>query len=73
MKWKVHVGSFLWKCEYFMNVDETFKYVFHNLYSLEDNLVMEVKMALVYIAGCVVRNDDVDGTEYYVEEFGKYT
>ena len=48
-------------------------FFFHNLSSLEDNLAKEVKMALVYIAGYVVRNDPVDDTKYYVEEFGKYT
>ena len=37
--------------------------------SFEDNLV---KMALVYIAD-VARNDPVDITKYYVDEFGKYT
>ena len=60
------------KCGYLMNDDETFN-VFHNLSSLEDNLAKEVKMALVYIAGYVTRNDHVDDTKYYVEEFGEHT
>ena len=55
-----------------MNDDETFN-IFHNLSSLEDNLAKEIKMALVYIAGYVTRNDHVDDTKYYVEEFGEYT
>ena len=54
-----------------MNDGDTFN-VFHNLSSLEDNLAKEVKMALVYIAGYAIRNDHVDYTKYYVEEFGEY-
>ena len=65
-------GNSCEKCGYLMNADETFN-VFHNLSSLEDNLAKEVKMALVYIAGYVTRNDHADDTKYYVEEFGEYT
>ena len=59
--------SFLRKMWIFDNGDETFN-VFHNLFSLAYNLAKEVKIALVYIAGYVTKNDHVDRTKYYVEK-----
>ena len=59
------------KCRYLMNDEDVFN-VFHNLATLEESLSKIVKMALVYIAGYVCRNDDVDDSRYYVQEYGDY-
>ena len=59
------------KCGYQMNEEDTLN-VFHNLACLEGNLSRVVKMALVYIAGYVTRNDDIDDSKYYAQEFGDY-
>ena len=54
--------------------DEKNMDVFHNLPSIEVNLPKEVKMALIYVAGYVVRKDQVtDDSFIYSQEYGKYT
>ena len=46
--------------------------VFHNLPSIEVNLPKEIKMALLYVAGYVVRKDPVtDDSFIYSQEYGK--
>ena len=50
--------------------------IFDNLENLEPSLSNEIKMALVYIAGYITRNDDQLSeyeTHFYYEKYGKYT
>ena len=50
--------------------------IFDNLESLEPSLSNEIKMALVYIAGYITRNDNQPSeceTHFYYEKYGKYT
>ena len=48
--------------------------MFHNLTQLEETLDMNTKMALVYIAGYIVRNDnEIDDSHEYYEKYGSFT
>ena len=50
--------------------------IFDNLENLEPSLSNEIKMALVYIAGYIKRNDNQPSeceTHFYNEKYGKYT
>ena len=49
--------------------------ILDNLPELESSLSVDTIMALVYIAGYVVRNDDdaVDDTHFYFEKYGSFT
>ena len=50
--------------------------IFDNLENLEPFLSYEIKMALVYIAGYITRNDNQPSkceTHFYYEKYGKYT
>lgn len=62
------------KCGFIINDDDTFN-IIQNLPAHESSLAKDVKMALVYIAGYVIRKDSpiVEDTKFYVEQFGNYT
>ena len=50
--------------------------IFDNLENLESSLSNEIKMALVYIAGYITRNDYQPSeceANFYYEKYGKYT
>ena len=50
--------------------------IFDKLENLEPSLSNEIKMALVYIAGYITRNDNQLSeceTHFYYEKYGKYT
>ena len=50
--------------------------IFDNLENLEPSLSYEIKIALVYIAGYITRNDNQPSeceTHFYYEKHGKYT
>ena len=50
--------------------------IFDNLENLKPSLSNEIKMALVYIAGEITRNDNQAGeceNRFYYEKYGKYT
>ena len=61
-------------CDY--KVCEEGSEIFDNLENLEPSLSNEIKMALVYIAGYITRNDNQPSeceTHFYYEKYGKYT
>ena len=50
--------------------------IFDNMENLESSLSNKMKMALVYIPGCITRNDNQPSeceTHFYNEKYGKYT
>ena len=56
-------------------LDESAAEIFENLPELENKLQNDVKAALVYVAGYVVKNDVTEsaGTNFYFMEYGDYT
>lgn len=59
------------KCAY--NLDEQFCEIFDNLPSLENSVNVDVKMALVYVSGYVVKNKKAtDDTFFYYEKYGDF-
>ena len=60
------------KCGFLLN--EKACESFDNVAELENNLPVDVKDALVYIAGYVTRKDEnLEGTQIYYSQYGNYT
>lgn len=71
-EFNVELGHSCSKCGFLLT--EEMCEVFHNLTQLEETLDVNTKMALVYIAGYIVRNDnEIDDSHEYYEKYGSFT
>ena len=70
----VNPGRQCTSCDY--KLCEESSEIFDNLENLEPSLSNEIKMALVYIAKYISKNDNQPSeceTHFYYEKYGKYT